>query len=451
LIKNYLEYDLYYTRLESRSTNFQDNIAFDRLQIVNRATTPFRGVSKDNDLFAARLQWKVLNSDRFGVVDLEPYIFYNAASDQQVEIPVDSKSNWGSYGLSLEHTRGNFECGGEVAFNYGGEDVFAIDRNVTKIVAVNGQLVEQFSKIYGSNPSVKGATLALATPLNLGYEQTQSFAGDITKLNGAQIIATNINTGATNQMSGLYSAFDRFRPSYKDKFRGWMGVVDGAYTFEDWNLKIAAAYGYATGDLDPRDPSRQFNKTYNAFIGLHEVYDGKRVPSVIMMGERWLKRPLPLAANETNKLSDDISFSNLQHVGLGVKWTPRSGIKKLCVNPNILGFWATKESQRFIVDTSLSTGGTISPTDRARNFLGTEFNIVSSCAAFQDLKIFASLALFVPGGYFADMKGLKLNDAYYKLLNAVAPDVENEYNEELDFTLGNSNAFYMNIGVEYKF
>ena len=80
-----------------------------------------------------------------------------------------------------------------------------------------------------------------------------------------------------------------------------MAVVDSSYLFEDVDLKVAAAYGYASGDDNPHTVER--DKNYKGFVGLHELYAGKRVPSVFVLDARKVKRPLTLVdvKGETTK------------------------------------------------------------------------------------------------------------------------------------------------------
>lgn len=445
IVKDRLEYDFYYSKFEERGKSFSDVINFDRIQTVNRVTTPWRGVGKDNDLVAGRVQWTALKDSAIGSVTIEPFIFYNAASDQNVEMPVDSKANWGAYGIGAEHKHGNFECGAEFAFNYGEEKLFFIDRNVTKIENVNGQLYERFSHIYTADPATlltsaqKFNAKALVTNANKDVEKAQIFTGKpvngLGGLNGTELV-----TG-----SGLWSAANRFRPAYTNKFGGWMGVFDGAYTFTNWDLQIAAAYGYASGDVNPHNEEK--DKTYKGFVGLHEGYNGKRVQS-IMLDERLLKRPLPFAAGDTVKDSTDVSFTDIQHAGLGLTWKPKLCIKNLNVNPNIIGFWGVKPSYKFIPNADPNQNGTISATEHARSFLGTEFNLLSSCSIIQDLKMFVNTAFFVPGSYFTDMSGLRLTDDFFRKFS---DDISNDFEEAQSFGLANNNAFHVNVGFEYKF
>jgi len=69
--------------------------------------------SKDDELFSARLIWHAFDNTKHGKLELEPYFYYNVASDQRVDIKGDTKTELGAYGLSVEYKKANFEIGGE--------------------------------------------------------------------------------------------------------------------------------------------------------------------------------------------------------------------------------------------------------------------------------------------------------------------------------------------------
>ena len=138
----------------------------------------------------------------------------------------------------------------------------------------------------------------------------------------------------------------------------------------------------------------------------------------------------------------------MQHVGVGLTWKPQQRIKNLSINPNVIAFWADKASYKFVPNADPNQNGTISTTDYAKKFLGTEVNLLSSCSILQDLKMFANLAYFVPGHYFTDMKGLRLTDYFFRKF---ADDISSDFEEAQTFGLANNNAFHVNVGFEYKF
>lgn len=424
-IKDMLSYDLYYARFEGRSKSIGDMFNTVKANQIGRATTPWRGEGKDDDVFAARLKFKPLNKSDFGTLEFEPYVMYNDSSDQSIEFPSDTKMELGAFGLGMEHSYKGFEWGAEAAANFGTEHVRAIDRNVAVIARdTDGFLVEQYSNIQ-DNATKKNALLT---------KDSKTAAAILNTRNGEAIPSTNfVNSKNKDDL-------DRFRPAYKNELRGWMAVADAAYTFEDHNLTLAAAYGFASGDSKDIH-GEEVDKKHHGFIGLHEYYTGKRVSSVIILDERQTETPATLKVNDEESDSG-IGFTDLQHVGFGATWKPMAWNKKFSINPNVLGFWKASTIKKFDADL-----GKVSEKD-ARKYMGTEFNIVSSVEVIQNLKVFGNVAFFVPGGFYTDEKGIALggNDIFNKLVAEAQAQVK-----AADYRLGDNTAYHINLGLEYVF
>ncbi|MCK4517342.1 hypothetical protein KAT92_01070, partial [Candidatus Babeliales bacterium] len=458
LAKDVLWYDLYYSKLEEKSASFGDTFNSVKEKVIGRSATPWRGVAKDNDLYAGRLKIKPIDNETQGTLDLEPYIYYNEASDQKVELPADSKSILGAVGGSAEYKYKNFEVGTEVAFNYGHETLFHIDRNrvIFKMDKYENSvgdaetvesLREVFSKIlyeeeikanfHGKNVIVNSTTKTIVG----NYNATSVGAVD----NGQ---AWTPSPADPNSVAEYKNASNRYRPGYKNKYRGWMGVLDASYFFENADLKIAGALGYASGDKNPHQDT--VNKSYKGFVGLHELYDGNRVPSVFMLDSRSIKRPLTfIAAGGTT--NDDPLFTDFKYVGLGATFTPKA-LKEhnFSLNPNMLFFWkahGTKKYDTTIEDENGKTVGGVSPTEDASKFLGIEFNIKTKYDLLKDLCLKGDFAFFLPGSYYNDVKGAPMDtDLFAKLEEADKQGIDSS-----TYRLGDDAAFYCKIVLEYSF
>ncbi len=436
IIKDRLSYDLYYSRFEEHGKTLWDTLTLDKRYVVGRSATPWRGVAKDDDLFAARLKWKALKDSWIGNLEFEPFVFYNAASDQKVEFPPDAKSQWGSYGLGFEYEFKNFEFGAEAAFNYGKQKMYNIDRNRPNINNRDGSLVEIYTKILDGDPALATSKPVLLTPAAKAAANLP-IIGDGTSQNGKQI------TGTT-----YYNATDRFRPAYDNRLDGWMTVVDGAYNFQDWNLKVAFAYGYASGDFNPHDEEK--NKTYHGFVGLHELYSGKRVKSILILDERSLRRPVMAAPGwQVTESDDDMFFSDLQLAGIGLTWTPKTFIRDLSINPNIVAFWKAKEVNKFVPVNDPRDAfypGYVDPVNKARSYMGTEVNLLLQCSVIKDLKFYANICAFFPGGFFSDVKGVPLKGDFFELIPQTVRDTDPSM-----FRLSNDPAYLVNVLFDFKF
>ncbi len=431
LIKDVLTYDLYYARFEERAKSFGDTTSVVRKHVVG--VSPLRGLHKNDDAIAGRLKWVAVNDkESFGKLELEPYAFYNNAMDQVVERAPDCRTRFGSYGFAIEHDLpAGFEWGAEVAANYGNQKMFNIDRNKVQIKNVNGNLVEIMTNI---STDANGNNLAVANAAAIAASKV--------------IVADQADGQPIPGYAGFYNAKERFRPAYTNKFGGWMGVADLAYTFKPVDLKLALAYGYASGDFDPHLDEK--NKTYKGFVGFHELYSGKRVRSVYFLDERALLRPMsqkPGALKDKGSIGVETMYSDLQHVGLGLTWEPEECVlKKLSLNPNLIAFFKANDSYKYDLASESYTD------EFASKYLGTEINLIGSCSVVKDLKLYGHLASFIPGGYFGDVKGVKLDKDYAELIAAaINPAGALAPADLAQFRIAQDVVFYANVGLEFKF
>jgi len=438
IIKDMLDYDIYYSRLEERGKGIRDTFNIEKKNVLG-LKHPWRGVAKNAEVIAGRIQYKPFSSNEtIGTLMLEPYAFYNVADDRKVELYPDSKGKWGSYGLMLEHEYKDFEWGAEVAFNYGKQDVVAIDRNEAVMIAdVNGYAREVYSYVYDDKllaalPVGGDKKLARAAVTPAAYQAVWQD----TKENGKKILDPKGNP------TGYTSADNRFKPAYKNTFDGWMGVVDAAYNIKAWDLKVSLAYGYVSGDKNPNFVEK--DKDYKGFIGLHENYVGKRVPSILILDERFLRRPVNI--DQAPRSRTELVFSDMQFVGGGLAWEPKkSCIKDLYINPNVIAFWKTHGEPKYD-----AVVGKASTTEMSSDFLGTEINLFTECSVVKDLMFFVNLAAFVPGQFFKDVKGLPLDKDFFDF---VLEDQRNDImpGDTAMFGLGTDTAYHVNVGFEYRF
>lgn len=435
IIKDRLTYDLYYGKFEERGKGFGDTIAIVRKHIVGREKTPWRGVGKDDDAIAGRLKWVAFKDhEDAGTLEVEPYVFYNYASDQRVEIAPDCKTRFGSYGFGIEHDVKDFEWGGEVAFNYGKQEMFNIDRNQIKLErdATTGTIREVMSHIQYAGGKAPVTAAALAASKVTIVDQTN------TAIPGA---------------AGYTSKSDRFRPAYTNTFGGYMGVLDCSYNFRAVDLKLAVAYGYMSGDYDPQE--KETSKTYGGFVGFHELYSGKRVRSLYLLDERSLLRPisrLPGVVNNKETLDLESVSSDIQHVGAALTWKPRDFyVNNFTLNPNILSFFTAHKSYKFVPATT-PTGDGEYTNDYASGYLGTELNVFVNFDLIKNLKFFGKFACFLPGQHFKDIKGVPLDrDVARYLVDFGAPLSDADLAVLRDYRLGHDPAFMLNMGLEFKF
>ena len=434
LFRDELYYDFYYSKFEERGAGFDQTFEHVKANHVGRKSRPYRGVGKDNDLWAFRLKWTPFVDEEHHDLIVEPYILYNEASDQTVEFEADTKTELGIAGLALEYSWKDFEFGGEVAFNFGTERLRHIDRD---------QVIIDDETLAGSSSDLElvhsHVTRSIPTSNPLRAQGGKGHVDD------KHIDASRNTTNAANigSPSGaqydLLNAKDRFRPAFHNHFAGMMAVLDASYYVHNWDLRVAGAFGYASGDRNPHICEQ--NKTYNGWVGLNENYSGVRVKSVLILDARKIQRPLR-SDDETSNAIVDNSFTDMYHLGLGLNWTPHyRDPEKLSFNANLLFYWKDQPECKFdrINDVFLDC--------KASKYLGAEINFLANYEVLKDLQVYTKLATFLPGGFYSDVRGLKLDQlAFFKLDQADGTGFDSS-----NYGLGSDTAYHINVGCTYAF
>ncbi len=438
LVKDKLSYDIYGAILENQSDSF--NNVNDKVfaMEIGRRDTPARGFGHINFLFASKLDW-ILHPCNVGNLTVEPYILFNINPEQKIDFPSDASSKLATPGLYVDYENDKFEFGVEYAMNIGHQSVRAWDRNKVLLDrATDGAAVFDYSHVLTKDPNVvSNPPKALESNKNKNIvNNSPQNASD----NGKQIDST-----------GLYNSLTRFRKAYTNKYAGFMIVADGAYWFND-DLKLAATIGMASGDEDPNqdvdDPNdSDVDGVYSGFIGLQEIYNGKRVQSVFVIGPNRIPRPLSFPSREIpdeDLFASNISgFTNLVYGGVGVEWTTCGCKKEFTLRPNLLAYWQESPTKKFSIEKKMTIN------QFASKFLGTELNLFLDVKLLKNLKGFFVGGMFVPGQHFKDIKGKPLNADQREILDDL--DSTGENNDNSDPILGTNTAWSLNWGFEYQF
>ncbi len=462
LIKNKLWYDLYYAKFEEKSASIDDTFNNTvKINHVGRRSNPYRGNGKDDELWAARLKIRPFDNKSDGRWDIEPYIYFNEASDQKVEVANDTKTQLGAYGFETRYKKNKFKIGSEIAFNYGQEKLYSIDRNKAQLAVVktDGKIPTNISDMiditadnsYGAGMLYKGYSHVLVN----GGDMNNKSAPVNSASTGAIYNSTNINKTVAYPNGGdnnerLINKSNRIRPEYTNDFEGYMAIFDARYQATK-TLKIAAELGYASGDNDPT--INEINKNYHGFIGLHELYMGKRVFAPMVLGERYIPRLRGLVAGQKEvdgfRAKIDNNFTDLTYFGVGATWKPASYEKnRFKINPNLVFFWKNDDSYKYNLDTANPDNSQVSSTQKARSFLGTEISLILNYELIKDLTLGAIVSFFAPGTFYKDVKGVPIRGDFYR--DKIPSDARTGLNPA-DYRISDDNAFWGVISLEYRF
>ncbi len=446
IVPNYLSYDVYAAILRNRSDTFNNvNLAtqgqaFDSVG-ESKVCDPARGFGKIDYLVAGRLQWRPVD-DRDKKFHLEGYALYDRQAEQRIEFIGDAESKLGTVGVALNTEYRGFIFDFECAKNMGRQYVKGWDRNVVSIENRNGSLIVANTEVVAI--ATQGVDAAGKKAVSTSANQdiiNKAVRGE--QYNGQQIVVAGI--GETN----LQNSKERFTNPYTNSYSGFMFVSDVAYRFSP-QLRFAVEVGYATGDANPnRDiyGLGESNKDgdYRGFISLQEVYQGSLVKSAFLLNG---SAKVPRVSNFASfDLSDSTAnlvtrFNNIVYVG------PSAEIKGVfhempwTVMPNIITYW-----QEFPLKIFDKVNGVVTPKD-ARKWLGIEANLFGDIMLTQDFKLFFVGAFFLPGSYYDDIKGKPITKDQQKAIERY-----NRTGFEGERVLFSSNhvAFFMNLGLEYRF
>lgn len=441
LIADRLTYDIYAAVIENKSDSFSRTAQKIHLQHLSDCYTrdgrryPFRGFGNINYVLAGRLNWIVFDTIDHGRLTFEPYIMYNHDPEQRVEFAFDADSKLGTAGFAAEWEESRFEGGFDTAFNFGRQRVLSLDRNtISAIRNSDGLMGLQYTHILDADPNDPNASpkKVLVTDANKAIVNAATRDVD---LNGQSI------------GGGLYNALDRFREGYKNKYKGWMVVADAAYWFKKKVFKAAATIGMASGDESPNrnlnDPKdSEVDGDYQGFLGLQEIYSGKRVKSAFVLGARRLPRPLTAPEVDSRFAPVVSEFTNIVYGGVGFHWMPKDSKRKIEINPNVLIFGQQYATKAFDIQTGQTTDC------YARRYLGVELNLFAQMLLLDNLKLFMVGAGFISGTHYDDILGKPLSAAQRAYLDRRD---STGYDLEPEPLLGNDNAFTFNVGLEYKF
>lgn len=439
IFPKYMLYDLYGAILENKSDSIASTAQKIRGQEFGRRRLQQRGSGRVNFLVAGRLRSYPLQTD-CTTVALEPYALYNYAPEQKIEFEADGKSKLATFGLAGEFRFDDFEWGFDTAVNVGHQVVRGWDRNVVEFKNDGGTVKLVNSRIVTQDPMVNpNAPKAIYVP-NSNEQQIINTSAEDASQNG-RLIGTN-----------LFNDINRFRNPSVNSYKGWMFVADGIYAFGcDKKIKVAATAGVAAGDINPNQDLKNPNDSnvdgdFKGFIGLQEIYSGRRVQSVFLLGGTG-KAPRPLFIPISEEVLDRVpsavsGFTNLIFTGAALHWYPTYCDRSLALQPNLLLYWQQKSTNKFDIQTGMSSN------DLARNFLGTEINTFFDATLFDSCKVYAVGSVFIPGSHYKDIKGTPLNREERTLLDR--RDVTG-ITADKNPLLGDDTAYTINLGIEYRF
>ena len=473
IIKDVLHYDFYTAIIRNNTASIRKTIEPIYRQEFDRRECPERGFGSVNFLVAQRLQWYVFNNDCWGNLVLEPYGLFNHDPEQRVEFKADAESKLLTLGFAGEYEGPRFALGFDTAMNIGRQRVRSWDRNrIIKQLRDSLDMRVNSHVFVGLDPKNPGAVTNF-DPYQVPHSPKNVVAVDDGNISNVGKEAEKlINTApqgeffnaraigfvpdfsddmpfipnhvAPAQEDQFFNANNRFRKGYKNRYKGWMFVADGGLFFCNKDLQLAATAGIASGDDNPNFET--IDGDFSGFVGLEEIYTGRRVRTAFFLGSAG-KLQIPLSAPTTDQAPSRFAqltsgFSNLVFWGTGLHYTPSDVKRRIVFNPNIYMFWQDKATKQFDPVTMMDVNSL------ANTFLGTELNLFFDYYMFRDMKLYYVSSIFIAGVHFTDIKGKPFNARQLHRLSSRHIDSRDADNIP---NIGDDIAFTVNIGIEYRF
>ena len=450
--KDKLSYNLYSAILENYSDKFSRVNAAAFASEIGRKENPQRGYGNINFIVAANLKWQALDgTGGLGKMTVEPYITFNRAPEQKIEFTSDASSRLATFGLSTEYVGDVIEWGCELAGNFGSQKVRDWDRNKVVVDRDSDGVIKNFY----THVRINSASGSKALVGSHSTTTSGSTVADGTRaavnasLQGADYNGKEINTSGHTLLSGVASLWNdsnRFRTGYTNRYKGMMFVADGVWNLQDdKKLKLVGTVGWASGDESPNvdlgdAKAAVVDGDYQGFVGLQEVYSGKRVPSIFVIGSNDVVRPL---SSPNNGFAINTSgFTNLAYIGGGVDWQVKALSKGWRIKSNVLSYWQDKATKKYDITTALSLD------DYANKHLGVEINSSVRCALMGGLAAYVTGGIFKPGKHYDDIKGQPLNSSQLKALDSLD---STGYPDNGVPVIGTSTAIVLDWGLELSF
>ncbi len=453
-----LGYDLYAEVVDNSSSTFDEIVDEVNSQRFGRRFTPQRGFGVFDYILAGRLMWRPVN-DPGNRVYLEPYGLYSFDGEQKIEFIGDAKQRLFTFGLAGEFEYGNFEWGFDTAFNIGKQTVFGWDRNIAETKNKDGFQTSAYTEIFTEKPEPgKKVPQALVTEESkkaaAASKQGQQFNGQRIHVEGDTDDASK-----SESKKVFFNGLNRFTNQYENHLRGAMFVFDFAYKFPR-TIKVAGTAGIATGGEDPNKDLASIGesnreKDFRGFVGEQEIYSGKRVRSLfVMAGEGKIPRVFSIPAFDTidGEPRRTSRFTNLILAGTGVQIKPSIGSVICDMRSNILAFWVDKRPRVFEArkhpDESFEHRAHVKRV--LDSFLGVEINFILEAEIIKDLTFIFNSAVFIPGGFFRDLKGVPLKRDHREFLQVQKVPTQALRVKKIPL-IGNDLGFFVNFAFEYRF
>lgn len=347
---------------------------------------------------------------KYGIFQVEPYLFYNILPEVNLEFEAQGKSNLVTLGCMIAGNSERLHFNVEWAINKGGLDIYGWDRNKIEPENKDGYVV------IANNNVLEDGEHALAT------ESNQEIIEKSPK--GQEFNGQPISADLTNSKRRFLN------PRHID-YNGAMFVADLAYWVKKDSILFATTCGFASGGNDPIYNTS--DRSYAGFLPFQELYTGLWVQTAFGMGGPFV-RPLQQDFTVDEPYSTTLdSFSDLKFFGCSLRLDDNE--RPWTLQLNVLSFWTFCPPKAFDVN-QRKTIDQVVPND-----LGTEIYLLGVYSFREGFIGYLAYSIFSPGSRFTgELSGTITTPFDVDFENISAPNNNN-------FNL----VYLWNVGFFYYF
>lgn len=498
LYNNCLHYDLYFSPAVTEEVTSVGQSPYYMPSLLDSAS--------DRHILAGRIR------GYYGFYDnsksyIEPYFVYYNSPRNSARAVYDSPLRFLTFGCMLDHKVGGFEINAEFAQQVGRQKIRERlndnrpDYNKFLTVDANG------NRIF--NPA-------------LAPNFFQPYTGDMTdnSFNASQNYVNadgNLATLTSDAYLPLPKSYDawvsdqnksflEYHHPYEIDLAGRMCMVDVRYTFDDYPLQVAAAFGYFSGDVypyndavdkyfcayaDSEKPSgnQPIDKRYN-FLPLRDYhYTGLWAFPMVALSSGLLPRPYGLNYSTKSSVAERDACTNLIFGVVGFTVSPTDDLQRFRINPNVCVYWNNADTKKWNKDAVLppfiqmeedylfnaapilneesakiKNPGNVKSLDTARAYqklqgwesnslassnLGWEINCLVNYYITDNLDLMIKAGMFFPGQLYRDLAG-QPNDGSVVAVTTINPNgTVTSIAKKLG--LGYDPTYGINIRIGYTF
>lgn len=492
---NGIKCQLYYSPsvTEESYPDSSNNLAYNRV-------TESKDAASDRHIVAGRI-CATSNFYENSNTWIEPYFVYYNSPRHTALTSNDSLLRFLTIGIMADHKASGFEINFEAAKQFGRlrtkERLNLTRPDYNKFINTN----HTFYSTHQANLK-RPYPFATAQPGDVVVNAGGTVQPDGTNVSGCYYsLPTSLEGWMAESGLPVDQRYFEYHPSQEIELTGKMAMLDIRYTFDDYPLAVAGAFGYFSGDNYPfNDSVDEFYsgtensdkpssllplKTSKSFLPLRDFhYTGLWALPMVMFNAGIIPRPYNLSLGDKMAFNEQDCATDIIFLFGGFMISPTNNLKKFVINPNIGAYWASaevpawmpnsnaqpplvKEEERINLESSgllvekeaaaikdsdkayKKMNGWNDPSKTASKYLGWEVNCMLSYQLSQNLELMIKAAVFVPGQRYVDLKE-QPNQNTSITSKTVSPNgnyVESYFNKGL----GNDIAYGLNCRIGYSF